>query len=175
MRNMPELAWETARFCPLCGAPLERRAVGLEGHHYPVCSACGFVLYLNPKVVVGTIPCLDGRVLLLRRNIEPCKGMWVFPGGYVDLGESLEDAARRETQEEVNLEVALDRLLGVYSFPGAPAVIIVYVARVVGGDLRSGPEAQEVRWVRPEEIPWTELAFPSTYAALKDWLDGRSG
>lgn len=172
---MAELTWETARFCPLCGGQLEPRCVGLEGHHYPVCLACDFVLYLNPKVVVGTIPRRDGQALLLRRAIEPAKGMWVFPGGYVDLGESLEDAARRETREEVNLEVTLEGLLGVYSFPDSPAIIVVYLASAVEGEPRSGPEAQEIRWVRPDEIPWAELAFPSTRAALKDWVNRRRG
>jgi ADP-ribose pyrophosphatase YjhB (NUDIX family) len=146
------------------------RPAGVEGRHYPVCSVCDFVFYLNPKIVVGTLPRRDGRVLLLRRDIEPARGLWVFPGGYVDLGESVEEAAHRETREEVNVEVRLDGLLGVYSFSHSPSAIIVYLASVVRGEPRSGPEAQEVRWVGPDEIPWTDLAFPSTRAVLSDWV-----
>jgi len=177
IEEMPELSRQTVRFCPLCGYPLLMQPVGPEGRHHPSCAGCGFVFYLNPQLVVGTLPRQDGRVLLLRRNIEPAKGLWVFPGGYVDLGESVEEAAHRETREEVNVEIRLDGLLGVYSFSTSPSAIIVYLASVLAGEPRSGPEAQEVRWVGPDEIPWRELAFPSTGAALADWVKslGRAG
>jgi ADP-ribose pyrophosphatase YjhB (NUDIX family) len=166
------LAPATARYCPLCGAALRRAAIPPERKEEAVCPACGFVFYLNPKVVAGTIPADDGRVLLLRRGIEPARGRWTFPGGFVDWGETVPGAALRETLEETGLRVELDGLVGVYSYADSP-VIVVYRARVVGGRLAGSHEGQEVAWLRPDEIPWEHLAFPSTRAALQDFL-GRS-
>jgi ADP-ribose pyrophosphatase YjhB (NUDIX family) len=135
-----------------------------------VCSACDFVFYLDPKVAACTISIVDGGIVLLRRGIEPQWGRWVFPGGFVDRGETVQDAAVRETFEEVKLRVSLTGILDVYSFPGSEVVVIVYAADVVGGSLSVGDEAEEVKAFRPEEIPWDELAFESTRAALKDYI-----
>jgi len=107
------LAPATIRFCPLCGGRLGRAAVPPDQREQAVCVACGFVFYLNPKVVAGTIPEQDGRVLLTRRSINPGRGLWTFPGGFVDFGESVEDAAVRETFEETGLKVVLAGLHNV--------------------------------------------------------------
>jgi ADP-ribose pyrophosphatase YjhB (NUDIX family) len=127
---------------------------------------------LNPKVVGATLPIEDGRVWLLRRGIEPRYGYWTYPAGYQEVDESTEGAAIRETREEIGCDVALDGLLGVYSRPNAPVVTIVYLAHFLGS--RNVPcvttEAVEVRSFVSEEIPWTELAFPSTVDALRDWV-----
>ena len=155
------------RFCSGCAAPLERRSV--EGRTLPVCPRCGQVVYADPKVAAGTIIEDAGRVLLLRRAISPARGLWTFPGGYVDRGEPVPEAAAREAHEEAGVRVALGSLLGVYSARGVPVVLIVYRARVAAGTPRPGPEALELRWVAPEGIPWEELAFPSTAVALTDW------
>ncbi len=165
-----QLAPQTINFCPLCGAGLTRKRVPPDEKEEAVCLGCGFVFYLNPKVVAGTIPASDGRILLVRRNIEPAKGKWTFPGGFVDWAESVPAAALRETLEETGLTVALDSLVGVYSYPGVPVVIVVYRARVTGGSLRQSHEVADLTWVRPQEIPWEGLAFPSTRDALRDWL-----
>ena len=167
------LSPDRVRFCPLCGHRLERRPVPPEGKLESVCTGCDFVYYLSQKVVAGTIPAEDGRVLLTRRAIHPAHGKWTFPGGYVDWGEPVDVAAIRETFEETGLEVDLDGLVGVYSFPQAPVVVIVYHARVKGGEIRVCHENDCVEWVTPDEIPWDELAFPSTTAALRDFLAGR--
>ncbi len=97
-------------------------------------------------------------------------GRWVFPGGYVDRGESVRDAAIRETEEESKLNVKLRSLLGVYSYPRSPNVIVVYAAEVVGGELKAGDESVEAKTFAPSQIPWEELAFQSTKDALKDFL-----
>jgi 8-oxo-dGTP diphosphatase len=165
----PTLTPATMRFCPLCGAGLGRQLMANDHREQAVCPACGFVFYLNPKLVGATIPELDGKVLLTRRTIDPGRGLWTFPGGFVDFGETVTDAAVRETREETGLDVALDGLLDVYSYPGAP-VIVVYRARVLGGTLTACAENDELAWVAPERIPWAELAFPSTSAALRAWL-----
>ena len=110
------------RFCPVCAAPLDRRLLKAGDPERLVCPSCRFVLYLDPKVAVGTIvgrP--DNEVLLLRRAIEPGYGKWVFPGGYVDRGEVIEQAALREAREECGLEVRLTGLIGMYSYSGAHA------------------------------------------------------
>ena len=155
------------RFCSGCAAPLERRSV--EGKMLPVCPRCGQVVYADPKVAAGTIIEDAGRVLLLRRAISPARGLWTFPGGYVDRGEPVPEAAAREAREEAGVTVVVRDLLGVYSARDVAVVLIVYRARIAGGTAQAGPEALEVRWVAPESIPWEELAFPSTAAALTDW------
>jgi ADP-ribose pyrophosphatase YjhB (NUDIX family) len=161
---------ETMRFCPLCGARLERRPIGPDQRPEMVCGGCEFVYYLNQKVVAGTIPFADGRILLTRRAIEPSLGKWTFPGGYVDWGETVDAAALRETWEETGLTVELGGLLGVYSYANAPVVIVVYRARVLGGALTLCHENDRLEWVTPAEVPWEELAFPSTVAAMRDFL-----
>jgi 8-oxo-dGTP diphosphatase len=160
------------RHCPLCGGALGRTAVPPDHREQAVCAACGFVFYLNPKVVAGTIPEEHGRVLLTRRSINPGRGLWTFPGGFVDFGESVEDAAVRETFEETGLKVDLTGLHNVYSYPGAP-VIIVYRAKVIGGTLTMCEENDCLEWVAPEAIDWDTLAFPSTREALREWVAAR--
>lgn len=162
----------TIRFCPLCGGGLSREPVPPDHREHAVCSRCRFVFYLNPKVVAGTIPEQDGRILLTRRSIDPGRGLWTFPGGFVDFGESATDAAIRETYEETGLRVALTGLLNVYTYPGAP-VIIVYRAEVRDGVLTLCAENDRLEWVQPSEIVWESLAFPSTREALREWVGAR--
>jgi ADP-ribose pyrophosphatase YjhB (NUDIX family) len=175
---LTELRPDRVRFCPLCGGPLVRQPVPPENREHPVCSGCRFVFYLAPKVVAGTLPIRDGRVLLTRRAIEPSRGLWTFPGGYVDWGEDVREGARRETLEEVGLTVRLDGLLGLYSYAGSPVVVVVFLAAVPDGaePVLCTNEVLEVAYFGPDEIPWDFLAFPSSRDALQDWIDrvGRS-
>lgn len=158
------------RFCPCCGGSLESRQLKTNEPKRLVCQKCSFVFYLDPKVVAGTVFTIDGRVVLLRRGIEPAMGKWVFPGGYVDLGESVADAAVREAKEESDLDVRLCSLLGVYSYPRARDVIVVYSAEVVSGELKPQDECVEAMPFSVPDIPWEELAFPSTKEALADYI-----
>lgn len=158
------------RFCPLCGGPLEHRKIKPIEPERLVCRECSFIFYLDPKVVAGTIFTIDERVVLLRRDVEPAIGKWVFPGGYVDRGEGVREAAIRETQEESNVTVRLCSLLDVYSYPRSPNVIVVYAAEVIGGELRAGDESLEALTFTPSEIPWQDLGFQSTKDALQDYL-----
>jgi ADP-ribose pyrophosphatase YjhB (NUDIX family) len=140
-----------------------------------VCIDCGFIHYLNPRPVAGTIPVrADGKILLGRRDIEPRRGCWVFPGGFMDVGESAEDAAIRETREEVCLEVKNLQLVGVFTRIEPGVVVIVYEAEAIG-EPAIGDETSEVAWFAPDEIPWAEIAFDSTEAALRAWVAGRAG
>jgi len=160
------------RFCPRCGGALEPRRLKQGDPDRLVCTSCGFVFYLDPKVAVGTIIVTgDSRLVLVRRAIEPGYGLWVFPGGFVDRGEVLEAAAKREAREESGLEVRLDRLLNVYSYPDAAVIIVVYEATALGGDLCGDEECLEAKLFRADEIPWDDLAFRSTREALREYLD----
>jgi ADP-ribose pyrophosphatase YjhB (NUDIX family) len=138
-----------------------------------VCAACGYVFYLDPKVAVGTIiEMSEGGIVLVRRAIDPGYGKWVFPGGYVDRGEQVHTAAIREAREECGLEIELERLVNVYSYPGRAPIILVYSARVIGGALCTDDEGLEVRVFDPTDIPWDDLAFRSTRQALHDYITG---
>jgi 8-oxo-dGTP diphosphatase len=156
--------------CPKCGGALQLQQLKSHEPHRRVCQDCTFIFYDDPKVAACTIPILDGKVVLLKRGIEPSYGKWVFPGGFLDRGERVEAAAIRETWEEVNLQVEVKQLLNVYSYPGYPVVVIVYVVDIIGGELQAMDETLEVRTFALEEIPWEELAFMSTRDALRDYL-----
>jgi ADP-ribose pyrophosphatase YjhB (NUDIX family)/predicted RNA-binding Zn-ribbon protein involved in translation (DUF1610 family) len=160
-------------FCPRCGGTLERRFLKSTEPARPVCSRCGFVFYLDPKVAVGTIIRFSSdRIVLVRRAIEPGYGRWVFPGGYVDRGEALPDAAIREAREECGLDVRLDGLVNIYSYAGRTPVIVVYAATAVSGTLCIDDESLETAEFDVAAIPWDDLAFPSTRDALRDYLAG---
>lgn len=141
-----------------------------EGPELQACPTCAFVHYHDPKVATGTLFTLDGGIVLVQRAIPPSYGKWVFPGGFVDKGERLEVAAVRETKEEVNLDVAIDRLLNAYSYEDSAVVIIAYVAHVVGGELQAKDEALDVKTFPPTQIPWEDLAFHSTKDAIRDYI-----
>lgn len=163
------------RFCPYCAGPLTERWVEAEERPRLVCPQ-GHITYLNPKVIVSVIVEEDDRVLLLRRGIEPRRGYWTFPGGYMEIDESVEECALRESREETGLEMELLGLVGIFSRP-APAgpgiVSIVFRGRVRGGQLRPNHEVLEARFVPTDAIPWQELAYDTTRQALEAYLAQR--
>ena len=166
----------TYRYCPRCGGPFERRLLKAGEPERLVCTTCGDVFYLDPKIAVGTIirtePASAGRIVLVRRAIEPGYGKWVFPGGYVDRGEPLVSAAVREAHEECGLEVRIDGLVNIYSYPGRTPVIVVYAATSIGGTLCVDDECLETAEFDAAAIPWDDLAFQSTREGLQDYLAG---
>lgn len=164
---------EEYRFCPRCGGELESRSLKTGEPDRLVCRACDFVFYLDPKIAACTIIEIDGKILLLKRAIEPALGDWVIPGGFVDAGETVPHAAIRETREESSLEVELGSLVGIYSYSDVSVVIIVYEARVTGGIPKAADESLELRLFEPRDIPWSSLAFTSTRDALQDYLGRR--
>jgi ADP-ribose pyrophosphatase YjhB (NUDIX family) len=157
------------KFCPVCGERMKARKIKDNEPSRLVCGRCEFVLYLDPKVVACSILEQNGKIVLLKRDIEPQKGKWVIPGGYVDRGEELRTAAMRETEEECGLITSIEDLVGVYSYPGRMAVVVVYKAHYVSGELVSGDETAAARWFSEAEIPWHQLAFQSTEDALRDY------
>lgn len=147
-----------------------------EGDTHPrsTCRACGFVHYVNPKVVAGAVVVHDGKILLCKRAIEPRLGYWTIPAGYMELNESVEDAARREAREEACADITLDALLAVYSIRRLSQVQIFYKARLEEGQFAPGVESLDVRLFAWEDIPWSELAFPSVHWVLRHYASVRS-
>ena len=163
------------RYCHQCGAAVGRRYVPEEGRERLVCESCGMIHYQNPRLVAAAIPERNGaggrrELLLMRRALEPRRGYWTPPGGFVELGESAEEAALREGEEEVGLPLELAGLLGVYSRPAVGVVVIVYRARALRENPQLGSEALEARWFTPDAIPWDDLAFETTVRAMRDWV-----
>ncbi len=159
------------KFCPICASPLEMRDV--EGTARPVCSRCGRIIYHDPKVTAAAVVERDGKVLMVRRALDPGMGLWSLPGGYVDRGEVVERAAEREVLEETGLWVKVTGVVGVYSETGNPVILVIYDSEIVEGDLVPGPEVQQVDFFLPEELP--PLAFPRDRQILEAWSNLRNG
>lgn len=166
----------TPVYCQRCAHALVERYVVEEERTRIICEACGFVHYMNPRVVAAAIVEYGGRLLLQRRAIEPSRGQWTFPGGFLEVGETPETGAIRETKEEVGLEIEILNLLGVYSRPHVGIVLVVYDTRSSHGHaIVADSESLEVQWFAPEEIPWPDLAFETTAHALHDWIARHGG
>lgn len=160
------------RFCVSCGGELAlRKWEQGDGSMQLLCPrpGCGHVHFLDPKLAAGVIASRGGRALLVQRKHNPGKGLWTFPGGFVNRGEVVAAAAAREAREEAGIEVRTGPLLGVYSFPENPIVLVVYVGEILRGEPRPLDETTAVRFASPEEIVPAELAFETTRAALQDW------
>lgn len=153
------------RYCPECSFKLTVRFVA--GRERPVCLACGFVGYRNPAPIAVVSAILEGKLLLVRRLVEPLKGYWAPPGGYVEYDETVEGAAIREVKEETNLDVEIDGLLNVYSRPNTGIVFVAYRGRVTGGAPRPGEDAGAVAFFGPEELP--DQPVPTEGTELDQW------
>ena len=138
-----------------------------------VCADCGHIAYENPKVVVGSVATLGDRLLICRRAIEPRKGYWTLPAGYLELHETPEDGAIREAVEEACAAIEIDWLLAVFSIPRLSQVQLIFRARLASPEIAPGPESTDVRLVRWEAIPWDEIAFPSVRWSLDAWRQTR--
>jgi ADP-ribose pyrophosphatase YjhB (NUDIX family) len=138
-----------------------------------VCPDCGFVNYENPKVVVGSVADWGDRVLLCRRAIEPSRGLWTLPAGYMELEETSGQGAAREAWEEARARIEIDCLLAVYDLPRIGQVQMIFRARLLAPEVEPGPESLEVGLFAWDEIPWPELAFPTVRWALEAWRERR--
>ena len=158
-------------FCSRCGARLTFGEVPGEDRERLACDACGYIAYVNPRMVVTAIPVTDaGEVVLLRRGIEPAYGSWAQPGGFLEVDETVNQAAIRETFEETGLIVEPGEIVGLYSRLEAAVVAIVFEARIVGGSARTSVEALEVQAFAPEAIPWSGIELTTSRWALHDWV-----
>jgi ADP-ribose pyrophosphatase YjhB (NUDIX family) len=163
------------RFCPRCAGRLGSHVLKDGDPERLVCEACGFILYLGPKLVAGAIVELDGEIVLIQRAIEPGYGLWTFPGGFVERGEVAEEAAARETLEETGMEIETTGIVGLYTYEGQVPAIAVFSARMTGGEPAPLDETLDIRAFSRDGLPWAEMAFPSTEHALKDYLANGGG
>lgn len=162
------------RFCSVCGAAVELRVPDDDSRPRHVCTACGIIHYQNPKMVIGSIPEWEDKVLLCRRAIEPRYGLWTLPGGFMENGESTSQAAIRETLEEANARIALGDLYSMYSLPYIDQVHMLFRAKLLDLDFRPGSESLEVRLFSEAEIPWDEIAFRPVRFTLEHYFAERS-
>ena len=170
-RGAPRWLTSSLNFCSRCGSRLRLGEVEGEHRERLVCDACGHILYVNPRLVVTAFPVTDaGDLVLLRRGIEPGYGSWAQPGGFLEVDETVNQAAIRETLEETGLLIEPGDIIGLYTRLEAAVVTIAFEARIVGGAAIVTPEALEVRTFAPEDIPWEGIAFNTTIWALRDWL-----
>ncbi|MGH2512487.1 MAG: NUDIX hydrolase [Candidatus Limnocylindrales bacterium] len=160
--------------CSRCGTTLVFGPVEGDHRNRLVCPACGWISYVNPRLVVTALPLTEaGQLVLIRRGIEPAVGAWAQPGGFLEIDETVDEGAIRETFEETGLLIEPGEVIGLYSRLEAAVVVLVYEARIVGGTFRPSPEATEIVAFEPDAIPWPEIAFKTTYWALSDWLQRR--
>jgi len=167
------LSWpgpESYKFCPVCGGNLTNRQFKPGEPPRLVCDGCGFVFYIDPKLAVIALVPYGGGLVMVRRAIEPGYGLWVVPGGFVDVGERVEEAVVRETREEANLNVRVVRLLNVHSYRHARTVVLSFITEYVSGELTAGDEEMEAKVFAPKDIPWERIAFSSTRDAVTEYL-----
>lgn len=167
----PDREFMDQPFCSCCGARIQLRIP--QGDHLQrrVCPACGVVHYENPRIVVGCIPEWGDQILLCVRAIEPRRGSWTFPAGFMENGETLQQGAARECREEALAEVEIGSLLAVVNIPEAHQVHMFFRARLTSSVFGAGPESLDARLVDVARIPWDELAFPSTRFALQRFVE----
>lgn len=158
------------RHCSRCGGELVHGRVDGEDRARHHCTGCGYVSYVNPRLVVTVLPVTEeGELVLLRRGIPPGYGAWAQPGGFLEADETAIQGAVRETLEETRLIVEPIGIVGIYSRPQAAVVVVAYLARIVGGRMTPTSEALEVRSFGVDDIPWDGLAFNTTLWAIRDW------
>jgi ADP-ribose pyrophosphatase YjhB (NUDIX family) len=169
----PESHTSSITCCSHCGQRVSQQIPEGDNRLRAVCSGCGSIHYENPRIVVGCVPSAGDLVLLCRRAIEPRKGYWTMPAGFMELGETLGDAARRETWEEALARVELGQLYAVVDVVQAGQVHMFFTGTLLNTDFGPGTESLETRLFRLEDIPWDQLAFPSVHVALEQYVENR--
>ena len=161
-------------FCPSCGAPVTQRIP--EGDHLPrsVCTACGTIHYRNPKLIAGCVPEHEGRILICRRAIEPRRGYWTIPAGFMEIGETLQQAAARECEEEALARVDVGAPCAIVHVLHAEQVHVMFRARLAVPEFGAGPESLEATLCDERDIPWPELAFASVEFCLRRYFADRA-
>lgn len=158
-------------YCSACGAEVTLRVP--PGDHLPrhICTGCDTIHYLNPRIVVGSIPRWEGKILLCKRAIEPRSGFWTLPAGFLENNETLEQGAAREAQEEALAELKVNQFFSAVSVTAVGQVHVWFLSDLVGGKFGVGEESTDVILVAPEDIPWHELSFPSVEFALRRYVN----
>ena len=164
------------KFCSACGSPVKLEIPSDDDHVRAVCTGCGIVHYQNPKIVVGCIPELDTRILMCRRNIEPRKGTWTLPAGYLENNESVQEGALRETVEETRAKVKIIEPYRLFNIVRVSQIYLMFRAIVVSDSFGPTKESIEVRLFEKKEIPWENIAFESIRQTLEHYfMDRRQG
>ena len=164
------------KFCCNCGNPVSFKIPSGDNRERHICDHCGTIHYQNPRIIAGTLPVVGDKVLLCRRAIEPRLGFWTLPAGFMENGETTQEAAARETVEEADARVDIQGLYMVFNLPHISQVYIFFRADVIDGQYGIGVESLESRLFEEHEIPWSELAFPTVARALKHYFaDRKSG
>lgn len=160
------------KYCSQCGSSAIKIRIPVgDTYKREVCQDCKIIFYSNPKIVVGAVATFNNFYLLCKRNIEPQKGLWTYPAGFLEENETVEEGVLRETLEETKARVEINRLIGVYSLISVNQVHLIYSARMLNDDFDITPESSEVKLVQASDIPWDSLAFPVIKWALKAHLD----
>ncbi|MEL6672203.1 MAG: NUDIX hydrolase [Bacteroidota bacterium] len=161
-------------FCSQCGsAALLFRIPKGDNRPRFVCTDCGTIHYQNPNMVVGCLPVYEGKILLCKRAIAPREGYWNLPAGYLENGETAEDGAKRETMEEAGVKVDILRMHALYSIPRINQIYLFFLGKLPSPELNPGEESLDARLFAPEEIPYDQMAFPSSTFAIKHYLRTR--
>ena len=161
------------KFCSECAGEIRLETPADDNRERAVCTQCGFIHYVNPKVVAGCLPLWNNQVLLCKRAIEPRKGYWTLPAGFLENGETIEAGAHRETWEEAEAKVENSLLYTVFSLPHISQIYMFYKADVIDGKFGVGTESLDTRLFTEAEIPWDELAFPVVTDTLKHYFKDR--
>ena len=161
------------KYCTECGQPVRIKVPPGDNRPRHVCDSCNTVHYQNPKIVTGTLPIWEDQVLLCKRAIEPRYGLWTLPAGFMEIGETTEQAAERESREEANANIDIQQLYTVISLPHIDQVYMLYRASLSDLDFYPGEETLEVKLFQEKHIPWQELAFRTIHFTLQRFFEDR--
>ncbi len=161
------------KHCSDCGSTVSLKIPPGDSRERHVCDDCGAIHYINPRIIAGTLPVYQNKVLLCRRAIEPRKGYWTLPAGFMENGETTEQAAARETIEEAEARVNIHGLYTVFNLPHISQVYMFFLADLINGEYGVGEESLETQLFEEHEIPWKELAFPTIHRSLKLYFEDR--
>ncbi|WKB53538.1 NUDIX hydrolase [Eleftheria terrae] len=162
------------KHCRACGAAVQYTVPADDNRDRAVCTSCATIHYENPLNVVGTVPVWQDQVLLCRRNIEPRYGLWTLPAGFMELGETTEQGALRETEEEAGASIELEGLFALMNVVRVGQVHLFYRARLLNTHFNPGPETIEARLFTEDEVPWDELAFNTVRETLRLYFADRA-
>ena len=162
------------KFCSNCGATVSHKIPAGDALPRYVCDACNTIHYQNPRMIVGCVPVWEDKVLLCKRAIEPRRGLWTVPAGFMENGETLDKGAARETLEEANARVEIGVLYAVFNIPHVNQVYLLFLAKLLDLDFHAGEESLETRLFREDEIPWDQLAFATVRNTLTHYFSDRA-
>ena len=162
------------KFCSNCGATVSHKIPAGDALPRYVCDACNTIHYQNPRMIVGCVPVWEDKVLLCKRAIEPRRGLWTVPAGFMENGETLDKGAARETLEEANARVEIGALYAVFNIPHVNQVYLLFLAKLLDLDFHAGEESLETRLFRENEIPWDQLAFATVRNTLTHYFSDRA-